>query len=713
MDSVARKSRARVRVAAKKAVTNRKRIKKNLFKNIFSSKLVLGLTLAMICFFAVAGVLGFVNSQGRVKGEMDVNEPKKIVPEIYTNPVVASWGLKTLSIQPMAGEKVRVRKEDVRYIYEGAYKNTDVIQTVYPYKIKEEFVFSAPGHPTVFKYKLGNWESYIIKEDDEGNIIFYDRQNYEETKELARIFTIPTPYIEDKVGSRSFKAVTTIINNENLTISVDQNWLKTAKYPVVLDPTIEINVINIQSYPVVGGEWKIEFTTQGREGLTITGMSHDEYKTIFDEDVEFKSLRCGQAEIQTLKQGNSYLAGTWECADKGILTVKVLKPGKHHLQFDLGGEKADAYNSTWLSGWDYRKSHTITGSAGAGTNYQVKITVYYGSGSDSGGSVYLDSKGETDFGDIRFTDNDGSTELDYWMESKTDSDNAVFWVEVADTLESNAVIYIYYGKTGETTTSNGADTFLFFDDFSGDLSKWSRDKTSGVYPEIPSGQEYVRCGGGSTSPPYGHTSLGSSPTYTGFNNNALIYRARVSTNGIGEVAFRGSYAGNTGYKDRFDERSGQGNSFLKPPYSGWGFLGSCGADGDRPAVDTWYAYEITASGSTFKMYRDGVLKKTCSDVSYASAGEIALQNHYGSYTDYDWAGVRKFVATEPAHSTWGEEETAPAPAANQNKAELKSGTIKIQSGTIKINFLDKFKKIGYLNFKVQSLNFNLILKLLS
>lgn len=129
----------------------------------------------------------------------------------------------------------------------------------------------------------------------------------------------------------------------------------------------------------------------------------------------------------------------------------------------------------WLAGWNYRKSHDITGAANAGTNYQMRVIVHYGAGADSGEDVYLNGKCETDFGDIRFTDDDGTTELDYWMESKVDSDNAVIWVEVKDDLDSNQSIYIYYGKSGESTTSDGEATFLLYDDFLSavlDLAKW-------------------------------------------------------------------------------------------------------------------------------------------------------------------------------------------------------------------------------------------------
>jgi len=83
-----------------------------------------------------------------------------------------------------------------------------------------------------------------------------------------------------------------------------------------------------------------------------------------------------------------------------------------------------------------------------------------------------------DFGDIRFTDQDGTTLLDYWMEEKVDGDYAVFWVKVPNIPASpnNATIYIYYGRADATTTSNGDKTFLFFDHFEGsylDVSKWA------------------------------------------------------------------------------------------------------------------------------------------------------------------------------------------------------------------------------------------------
>ena len=111
--------------------------------------------------------------------------------------------------------------------------------------------------------------------------------------------------------------------------------------------------------------------------------------------------------------------------------------------------------------WNYFKYQTFTQLANTGTNYQVRFTVHYGNGTDSGENVYLNSKCRTDFGDLRFFE--GATELDYWMESKTDSDYAVFWVEIAGDLSTaNRTVTLKYGNSSATTTSNGPNTFIIF-----------------------------------------------------------------------------------------------------------------------------------------------------------------------------------------------------------------------------------------------------------
>jgi hypothetical protein len=96
----------------------------------------------------------------------------------------------------------------------------------------------------------------------------------------------------------------------------------------------------------------------------------------------------------------------------------------------------------------------------------MKIIVNFGSGTDSGRTVYCNNHCKSDFGDIRFTSSDGTTLIDYWMEYKVDDSTAIFWVEVPTMAASTTTtIYMYYGNSVNATLSSGTNTFYYFDDF--------------------------------------------------------------------------------------------------------------------------------------------------------------------------------------------------------------------------------------------------------
>jgi prepilin-type N-terminal cleavage/methylation domain-containing protein len=113
-----------------------------------------------------------------------------------------------------------------------------------------------------------------------------------------------------------------------------------------------------------------------------------------------------------------------------------------------------------LPGYAKRQLITINAST-ALTDYQVKLTIAY------------DSDMQPDFDDLRFTSSDGTTELNYWLESKTDSTSALVWVKVPTLSSGDNTIYMYYANASATTASNGDNTFEFFDDFEGTLSNWT------------------------------------------------------------------------------------------------------------------------------------------------------------------------------------------------------------------------------------------------
>jgi hypothetical protein len=319
----------------------------------------------------------------------------------------------------------------------------------------------------------------------------------------------------------------------------------------------------------------------------------------------------------------------------------------------------------WLSGWTYRKSHVINSASGAGTNYQVKIIAHYGSGTDSNADVYLNGHCRTDFGDVRFTDDDGTTLLDYWMESKVDSDYAIFWVEVADDLSSNnATIYIYYGKSDATTTSNGENTFLFFDDFPGtslDANKWN-SYTFPTYGSIIVTDGEVRL----------KMAIITAKQNT-FSNYAMEYKAKaVLGEDVYEISAMGRQQTNNPqtlspsdtYLFHASTSTNDQHEIAKWVGGSWTRLVNTA---NPISSATYYIFQTLLYGTslTFKRLsttRSEQATASATDSSFSS-GYVALRvDGYSSSTErqsfYDWVFVRKYVSPEPSHGSWGSEEQA-------------------------------------------------------
>lgn len=114
-------------------------------------------------------------------------------------------------------------------------------------------------------------------------------------------------------------------------------------------------------------------------------------------------------------------------------------------------------SSSWFNAsWTKRAPVTIgnTGNPSVLTNYQTSLTVPY------------DADMKSDFSDLRFTDTDGVTLLDYWVEKYTASSSATVWIETPSiAASSNKTIYMYYRNAGASSLSNGNNTFPYFEDF--------------------------------------------------------------------------------------------------------------------------------------------------------------------------------------------------------------------------------------------------------
>jgi len=325
-------------------------------------------------------------------------------------------------------------------------------------------------------------------------------------------------------------------------------------------------------------------------------------------------------------------------------------------------------NPSWLTGWDYRKSHVINYATGSGTNYQIKITVHYGSGTDGDDDVYLNSHCRTDFGDVRFTDNDETTLLEYFMISKTNSDNAVFWVKVKDSLSSQAVtIYIYYGKSDATTSSNiqKASWNLAGDDFndnSRNTTLWDTILINGgLINETNQHLEYT-CGASGRSA--GYESVGNN-IFTNVTIQLLVHHHIISENGIFLVLTKTTTdPGLEANWYRLILSNNDDKYYVQRKVSGSLTTVYSGA---------WSASEnnltIQISGTTIKFFEGSTQRAS---ETWALSSQTCYLYIYGrsgapAEVGTDWADllwIRKYVATEPTHGAWGNEETPPASPTN-------------------------------------------------
>lgn len=126
---------------------------------------------------------------------------------------------------------------------------------------------------------------------------------------------------------------------------------------------------------------------------------------------------------------------------------------------------------------------TIDIAATTLTDFQIKKTIVW--------VAHM----QTDFADLRFTTLDGTT-IPYWIESKTDSVTAEVWLKIQSiSAASTTRALMYYGNPTVISASDGSSVFDFFDDFSGDLSKWEGDTSiasisSGILTISGTGNDY-------------------------------------------------------------------------------------------------------------------------------------------------------------------------------------------------------------------------------
>lgn len=322
----------------------------------------------------------------------------------------------------------------------------------------------------------------------------------------------------------------------------------------------------------------------------------------------------------------------------------------------------------WLEGWGYRKSHVIAGSImGAQTNYQVKVTAHKGAGVDSGENVYLGANVRDDFGDVRFTDNDGETLLDYWMQELVSGDRAVFWVEVPSIPASpgSATIYIYYGKDDEITTSNGEATFPdLFTHFPGSAlpAGWADWYTE--YGSRSVADSLLKLDGVTGTSALWKTRAVRTSAQFGLNR-CLMFKVHT-------LVHSNRHCADMGIADQPDEKAKTNRAIWWCIFDHSAHYAASMAAGAQTTsaftISSGNIVWIARQSGTAKYYRDQALQVTHNTNVPTVDLYVYFGIRWGGATAptaekvyIDWVAMRVWCDPEPSHGAWGSEETPPVP----------------------------------------------------
>ncbi len=305
----------------------------------------------------------------------------------------------------------------------------------------------------------------------------------------------------------------------------------------------------------------------------------------------------------------------------------------------------------WLTNWNYRKPITVSNSGSTLPDYQISIIIDTAS--------LIPSKMLSNGNDIRFTSSDGSTLLNYWIESGINTSTTRIWIKIPSISSGSNVIYMYYGNATPPSDgfgSNGDNTFNFFDDFNGttQADKWN---TSGPWTE--SGGTIINSNGIG----YIVTKL---PVLSGLTDFVIEGRARSLSNYADSMFMLikcNSSAGSLGYQPRLVLLPGYNTG---SPY--WAVDGVFIGIGTYIAsLNIWYRGKVIINPSGYHaayLYSDtGMLLGSMTGLttdSISTENYLAIKGSNGA-TELDWIFVHKYIATEPTFSSVGIEELAKCP----------------------------------------------------
>jgi len=311
----------------------------------------------------------------------------------------------------------------------------------------------------------------------------------------------------------------------------------------------------------------------------------------------------------------------------------------------------------WLADWMYRRAVTINNTQNSNTltDYQVLVVV-------DTASLIAQGKMRSDCGDIRFTDEDGVTQLNYWIESGCNTTSTRIWVRVPSIPgTSTKTIYMYYGNPAESSASSGSATFIFFDDFTTLSPNWVASYTE-LTSAVPNKASFTIDNGwlkmyGTDAGGHLYYNQGISVPSSGFAFETVAQLVSYPSNAVWFIFFVTSSTTNAEYFQDIRARTGayswNDHSWVISTPSGEAKYGSIGQGTYR------ISFAVSPSTQVLIVNGSNILTTSFSVAIPSPMYFILIHGIIDGYTidcRFDWVAIRSFSYPEPTTTVSTTEE---------------------------------------------------------